>query len=169
MPSITKTLHFLSSALVTSISVGVLGYCMSTQWAETTMECTRSGDRFTNGSALITWKLFVGDLIRDFCPLFGKTEKFEACLSVLVLILFAVNLRVTRMAEKLVKISTGNTPADLRNESTEMMLGYYLVILYTVLSLVAIAVIYIYDQAAYTHRREQQRPTEDAPKEIMMY
>ncbi|KAK5906128.1 hypothetical protein CgunFtcFv8_002019 [Champsocephalus gunnari] len=232
MPSTTKTLLFLSSALATSISVGVLGYCMSTQWAETTMECTRSGAVFSNGSALITWKLFVGDLNRDYCPFFGYEEKFEvipklvetgevpsvvlhalvlcllalcllcsassilislynsvsnpyetymgpiglyvcsslsACLSVLVLILFVVNLTVTRMAEKLVKISTGITPADVRNESTKMMLGYYLVILYTVLSLVAIAVIYMYDQAAYTHRREQQRPTEDAPKEIMMY
>ncbi|XP_010764795.1 clarin-3 [Notothenia coriiceps] len=232
MPSIMKILLFLSSALATSLSVLVLGYSMSTQWAETTMECTRRGDTFTNGSALITWKLFEGDLNRDYCPLFGKAEKFEvipklvetgevpsvvlhalvlcllalcllfsacsilislynsvsnpyetymgpiglyvcsslsACLSVLVLILFAVNLTVTRMAEKLVKHSAGITPADLRNESTEMMLGYYLVIPYTVLSLVAIAVIYIYDQAAYTHRREQQRPTEDAPKEIMMY
>ncbi|KAK5851031.1 hypothetical protein PBY51_001856 [Eleginops maclovinus] len=232
MPSTKKTLHFLSSALVTSISVGVMGYCMSTQWAETTMECTKSGESFTNGSAVITWKLFVGDLNRYYCPLFGYTEEFEvipklvkaeevasvvlhalvlcllalcllcsacsilislynsvgnpyetymgpiglyvcsslsACFSVLALILFAVNLTVTSMAYKLVKITTESVQADLRNMSTEMMLGYYLVLLYSVLSLAAIALIYMYAHAAYTHRREQQRPTEDAPKEIMMY
>lgn len=57
----------------------------------------------------------------------------------------------------------------LENQSTEMLLGYYLIIPYTVLSLASILVIYMYDHAAYKHRREQQRPTEDAPKEIMMY
>lgn len=92
-----------------------------------------------------------------------------ACLSVVTLIIFVVNVNVTSMAEDLVKLYADNIPVDLRNKSTEMGLGYYLVIPYTVLSLVAIALIYMYDHAAYTQRREQQRPTEDAPKEIMMY
>lgn len=85
----------------------------------------------------------------------------------MVLIIFVVNVTVTSMAEDVVK--NFSEDADLRNKSSEMKLGYYLVILYTLLSLLAIALIYMYDHAAYTHRREQQRPTEDAPKEIMMY
>lgn len=71
------------------------------------------------------------------------------------------------MAEELVKTFTGEV--DLKNKSAEMKIGYYLLIPYTVLSLLAISLIYMYDHAAYTQRREQQRPTEDAPKEIMMY
>lgn len=58
---------------------------------------------------------------------------------------------------------------DLGDKSSNMLQGYYFVIPYTVLALFDIALIFLYDHAAYTHRREQQRPTEDAPKEIMMY
>lgn len=72
------------------------------------------------------------------------------------------------MAEELVESSL-NLPVNLKNKSSEMLLGYYLVIAYIVLSLIAVVAIYAYEHAAYTYRREQQRPTEDAPKEIMMY
>ncbi|TDG97992.1 hypothetical protein EPR50_G00212560 [Perca flavescens] len=229
MPSTKKTLHFMCSALATALSVGVMGYCMSTQWATMTMECTQIGNSFSDGTAVITLELFVGILNRNFCPSFGGQDSFQvipklvetgvtpvvlhalvlcllalcllfsacsilislynsvsnpyetymgpvgiyvcsalsACLSVVVLIIFVVNVSVTSMAEDVVKKFSPD--ADLRNKSSEMKLGYYLVILYTLLSLLAIALIYTYDHAAYTHRREQQRPTEDAPKEIMMY
>lgn len=73
------------------------------------------------------------------------------------------------MAEETVRDFTQGIPVNLKNKSAEMLLGYYLVIPYAVLSLLTIGVIYMYDHATYTHRREQQKPTEDAPKEIMMY
>lgn len=84
------------------------------------------------------------------------------------LIIFVLNLSVTSMPEELVKTSS-NLPVNLRNKSSVMQVGYFLVIPYTVLSLGAVLIIYMYDHAAYTQRREQERPTEDAPKEIMMY
>ncbi|XP_051273638.1 clarin-3 [Dicentrarchus labrax] len=230
MPSIKKILHFMSSAWVTAISVGILGYGMSTDWSKTTMECARRGSDFFNGTAELTLELFSGNLERTFCPSFGGSVVFPvipklvetgvtpvvlhalalcllvlclvfsaasilislynsvsnpyetymgpvgiyacsslcACLSVVVLILFVVNVNVTNLAEELVN-EFATTEVDLKNKSSEMQLGYYLVIPYTVLSLVAIVLIYMYDHAAYTQRREQQRPTEDAPKEIMMY
>ncbi|XP_073345233.1 clarin-3 isoform X2 [Pagrus major] len=96
-------------------------------------------------------------------------SSLSACLSFLVLILFVVNVQVTNLTEKLIVNLANTLEVAVMNESTQMQIGYYLVIPYTVLSLVAIVLIYLYDHAAYTHRREQQRPTEDAPKEIMMY
>lgn len=89
-------------------------------------------------------------------------------MSVLVLIIFVVNVNVTSMAEDLVR-NLDSIPVNLQRKSSEMQTGYYLLIPFSVLSLLAIAFIYMYEHAAYTHRREQQRPTEDAPKEIMMY
>lgn len=231
MPSIEKTLHFMSSALATAISVAVLGYGMSTQWAKVTVNCALGGSGFFNGTAEITLNFFNGTIERFSCPLFGGTDRFEviptlietggtpvilqilvlcllalcllfsavsilislynsvsnpyetymgpvgvytcsslsACLSVVALIMYVLNLNVTSIADDLVNNFSGGIPADLSDVSTVMHVGYYLIIPYTVLSLVAIAVIYMYDHAAYTHRREQQRPTEDAPKEIMMY
>ncbi|XP_030257040.1 clarin-3 isoform X2 [Sparus aurata] len=96
-------------------------------------------------------------------------SSLSACLSFLVLILFVVNVQATDLTEKLVKNLANELEVKVRDESSQMQFGYYLVIPYTVLSLVAILLIYLYDHAAYTQRKEQQRPTEDAPKEIMMY
>lgn len=93
----------------------------------------------------------------------------SAALSVLVLILYAVTVSATEMAETLVLNYAGGSEVETRNKSSQFDLGYFLVIPYTVLSLAAIVLIYLYDHSAYTLRQEQQRPTEDAPKEIMMY
>ncbi|CAB1343993.1 unnamed protein product, partial [Coregonus sp. 'balchen'] len=76
---------------------------------------------------------------------------------------------LSRMADDLVQNDVGVTPVYLKDKTSEFKVGYYLLIPYTVLSLLAVLLVYLYEHAAYTHRREQQRPTEDAPKEIMMY
>ncbi|XP_075999630.1 clarin-3 [Genypterus blacodes] len=228
MPSSKKTLHFLSSALFTSISVGLLGFGLSTQWVEISMDCGSVGSDHVNGSAVITMSLFDGSS-EIFCP-FGNKLPFDvftklsqisttplvlhalvvclsvlcllfsalsilislynslsnpyetymgpigvytcsslsACLSFVVLILQVANVNLTDMAEELVHdLALG--AVELKNKSVQMDIGYYLLIPYMALSLVAIALIYTYEHAAYTHRREQQKPTEDAPKEIMMY
>lgn len=77
MPSTKKTLHFISSALATSISVGIIGYGMSTKWVVTTMECAQKDSGVYNGSAEITLTLFDGILERSSCPLFGATDRFQ--------------------------------------------------------------------------------------------
>ncbi|XP_047465102.1 clarin-3 [Mugil cephalus] len=230
MPSLTKILYYLGSALATAIAVGIIGYGMSQQWSETAIRCSGMDTVVGNGSAVVMLKLFRGSLQRFSCPHFGTSENFDviprllgsttpvvlhslvlfllvlslvcsaitilvslynsvsnpyetymgptaiyvcsslsACLSVLGLILFAVNISATDMAEELAKSSTGSLQVTLHEKSTQMLLGFYLVIPYTVLSLVAILLIYLYDHAAYTQRTQQQRPTQDAPKEIMMY
>lgn len=96
-------------------------------------------------------------------------SSISACLSVLVMIIYAVTVNFTNMAETIVKNNALGIHVETRKRSTEVQVGFFLVIPYTVLSLVAIVVVYLYDHAAYTQRKEQQRPTEDAPKEIMMY
>ncbi|XP_054898808.1 clarin-3 [Poeciliopsis prolifica] len=229
MPSLKKTLFFLLSAMLTAISIGLLGYAMSTTWSTTIMDCEGFGSN--NGSAEITMGLFNGKLIRNTCPSFGSEEKFEvfkallpiekaplvlhglcvgllavcfltsglsilislynsvsnpyetymgpngvytcssisACSSVLVLIIYVLNLILTKMQEELVPSIADITDVELTQKRLEVRVGYFLLIPYAVLSLLAILLIYLYDHAAYTHRREQERPTEDAPKEIMMY
>lgn len=77
MPSTKKTLHFVSSALVTAKSVALLGFGMSRKWSETTIECARSGSNFFNGSAVVTLQLFDGNMDRIFCPTFGGSADFQ--------------------------------------------------------------------------------------------
>lgn len=96
-------------------------------------------------------------------------SSISACLSALVLILYAVMVTTTKMAETVVYNEAAGTPVVITNKRWSFHVGFFLVIPYMLLSLGAIAIVYLYDHAAYTQRREQQRPTEDAPKEIMMY
>uniref|UniRef100_A0A3B3BUP6 Clarin 3 n=1 Tax=Oryzias melastigma TaxID=30732 RepID=A0A3B3BUP6_ORYME len=224
MPSSKKILYFISSALSTTISVGLLGFGMSQQWSTTTVLCARNGADDLNGTAVVTMGLFKGLLLRDGCPGFQIESSFSvaelcappalhflsvillalcllfsagsillslynsvsnpyqtcmgyvgvyvcsslsASLSVLVLILFVINVSVTSLAEDVV--FSVDESVDLGKKSVEMKVGYFLVIPYTVLSLVAIGLIYFYEHAAYTHKQEQEKPTEDAPMETMMY
>lgn len=77
MPSTKKTLHFMSSALFTSISIGLLGYSISTKWVEISMDCAVGGTDNFNGSATITLSLFNGTTETSFCPFFGMSEGFK--------------------------------------------------------------------------------------------
>ncbi|XP_029953694.1 clarin-3 [Salarias fasciatus] len=92
----------------------------------------------------------------------------SVCLAALALILFVVNISVTGMADSLVE-KFSSSEVTLKDLSSEMQVGFFMIIPNIALNLGAIGSIYMYDHAAYTHRREQQKPTEDAPKEIMMY
>ena len=74
MPSSTKTLFFILSASMTALAVGFLGWGMSTWWFQTTMECTSGGSEFFNGTAIITLRLFGGNLRKSFCPSFGPAD-----------------------------------------------------------------------------------------------
>ncbi|KAM4525126.1 clarin-3 [Odontesthes bonariensis] len=231
MPSLTKSLHFSSSALITSVSVCVLGFAISTDWAKIERPCAMEGSTLFNGSAAITLGLFDGILIRLSCPSFGASAGFEviptlrekgttplvlhilvvcllalcllfsagsilislynifsnpyetymgpvgvytcssisACASLVILIIFVVNVSVTNIADDLITVIIPDIQIELGDKSMQMGVGYYLVIPYLVLTVFAIVLVYMYQHVAYTHRREQERPTEDAPKEIMMY
>lgn len=96
-------------------------------------------------------------------------SSISASTALLVIILFVMNVFENNMAEGLVLVFAQGIETELKNKTAEMHVGFFLLIPYIVLSLGAIVLIYLYDHAAYTHRREQQKPTEDAPKEIMMY
>uniref|UniRef100_A0A3B3H2S6 Clarin 3 n=1 Tax=Oryzias latipes TaxID=8090 RepID=A0A3B3H2S6_ORYLA len=149
MPSSKKILYFISSAVSTAVSVGLLGFGMSQEWSTTTVLCARDGTDEFNGTAAVTMGLFNGSLFRDNCPGFKTTggappalhflsvillalcllfsagsillslynsvsnpyqtcmgyvgvyacSSLSACLSVLVLILFVINVSVTNLAE----------------------------------------------------------------------
>ncbi|XP_023686775.1 clarin-3 isoform X1 [Paramormyrops kingsleyae] len=84
----------------------------------------------------------------------------------LALVLFLVNVFATNLWQAIV---LNEVKVNLRNVTVSMRLGFYLLIPFLVTSSLAIVVIVLYQHVAYTHQKEQQRPTEDAPKEIMMY
>lgn len=91
-------------------------------------------------------------------------------LSAAIICMYISEVLGTEMTDGVVRTLEDNTETlELSNRSSVMQVGFYMLIPYVVLSLSAIALIYMYQHAAYTHKREQQKPTMDEPKEIMMY
>lgn len=94
------------------------------------------------------------------------SPSLTAILSLLVLIFSVCNVFLANSAGVLV---TREQYVVLDAPVTTMQVGYFMTIPYLVLSLVACAVVYIYHHMAYRQSTQQQKPTEDAPMETMMY
>ncbi|KAL2078552.1 hypothetical protein ACEWY4_026237 [Coilia grayii] len=88
-------------------------------------------------------------------------------LSFLAIIIYVSNVHLGEFAVAWIRMFA--TPGELSNTKVTMELGYFLVLPYIAVNLLAILLVYLYVHAAYTRQKEQQKPTEDAPKEIMMY
>lgn len=57
----------------------------------------------------------------------------------------------------------------VKDEEVTFQVGFYMILPYLATTLSTILLVYLYAHAAYRQRQEQQKPTEDAPKEILMY
>uniref|UniRef100_A0A4W4HMQ0 Clarin 3 n=1 Tax=Electrophorus electricus TaxID=8005 RepID=A0A4W4HMQ0_ELEEL len=87
-------------------------------------------------------------------------------LAFLALLLYLANMFGVKVAQKMVQLDSEVVVSD---EKVTFLVGFYLLLPYIAVSLLAILLVYLYVHAAYTQRREQEKPTEDAPKDIMMY
>ncbi|KAF4084861.1 hypothetical protein AMELA_G00110830 [Ameiurus melas] len=91
----------------------------------------------------------------------------SACLAFLAMILYLINLLGLNIAEKIVL--TKDTTIMLKDGDVTFEPGFFMILPYITVNLLAILLVYLYAHAAYRQRQEQQKPTEDAPKEILMY
>ncbi|XP_062859730.1 clarin-3 [Trichomycterus rosablanca] len=90
----------------------------------------------------------------------------SACSAILAMVLYLINILGIKLAKE---IMLGAFDVKLKDQTVEFLVGFYMLLPFIVVNMLAILLVYIYAHAAYTQRREQQKPTEDAPKEIMMY
>ncbi|KAF4106325.1 clarin-3 [Onychostoma macrolepis] len=230
MPSVEKLAHFLSSAGLCAAGVVLLGYGMSTDWADAVLDCAPPGSELFNGTSSLKTGLFNGTETKIRCPridspgkpviMFDRLAKIagapvilhalvvillalallgsagsilvtlynsfsnpyqtymgpiglftcsglSVCVATLALILYVSNAYLGKMFQTLVKADEANV--NLRDPTITLKAGFFLLIPYICVNLLAILVVYLYVHAAYTRRKEQEKPTEDAPKEIMMY
>uniref|UniRef100_A0A8C1XR90 Clarin 3 n=1 Tax=Cyprinus carpio TaxID=7962 RepID=A0A8C1XR90_CYPCA len=230
MPSSKKLAHFLSSAALCTAGVAVLGFGMSTDWAEAVLDCAPIDSGEFSGSSSLQIGLFNGTETKISCPridklgvkvpVFDRLAKLggapvilhtlvvillalallgsagsilvtlynsfsnpyqtymgpvglytcsglSVCVASLALILYVSNAYLGEMFQTLVKADEANV--KLKDPQITLQVGFFLLIPYISVNLLAILVVYLYVHAAYTRRKEQEKPTEDAPKEIMMY
>ncbi|XP_049320897.1 clarin-3 [Astyanax mexicanus] len=228
MPSTTKMMYFFSSALLSAGGIAILGYGMSTAWADCVMYCGPSDNNQFNGFAEIVMGLFAGAERKTTCPRFDSEDTFtvftrlektggaavalqglvvcllvlallgsagsllitlyntvsnpyetymgpiglftcsglSASLAFLALVLYLINVMVIKLGQELAK-HTGDVVVE--DKDMKFMTGFFLLLPYIILNLLTILLVYLYVHIDNTHRRQQEKPTEDAPKDIMMF
>ncbi|XP_051968092.1 clarin-3-like [Xyrauchen texanus] len=91
----------------------------------------------------------------------------SASVATLALILFVLNVYPLQMFQALVLAQESDV--KLENVKTDLHAGFFLLIPYICANLFAILIVFLYVHIAQTRRKEQEKPTEDAPQDIMMF
>lgn len=84
----------------------------------------------------------------------------------MAMVFYLINILGIQMAMKMMLVRFNVT---LKDHKVTFLAGFYMLLPLIATNLLAILQVFLYSCAAYTQRKEQQKPTEDAPKEILMY
>lgn len=82
------------------------------------------------------------------------------------MVLYLINLLGINIIKRMLLL---DLDVILENEVVTFLVGFYMILPYVTVNLLAILLVYLYAHAAYRQRQEQEKPTEDVPKEILMY
>ncbi|XP_028651124.1 clarin-3 [Erpetoichthys calabaricus] len=95
-------------------------------------------------------------------------SSISGVLLLLAIIFFVANAELNNLSLDVAKTSVIGLP-EIKVKKNVFGYSYYILIVAVVCNVVSVVVISIYQHAKYTYTKEQQRPTENAPKEVMMY
>ncbi|MBN3290618.1 CLRN3 protein, partial [Polypterus senegalus] len=84
------------------------------------------------------------------------------------IIFFVANAELNNLSLDVAKTSVNGLPG-IEVKKNVFGYSYYILIVAVICNVVSVVVVSIYQHAKYTYTKEQQRPTENAPKEVMMY
>ncbi|NWQ77394.1 CLRN3 protein, partial [Columbina picui] len=88
--------------------------------------------------------------------------------TLLAMILFPVNIEENGLS---VELAQGCFPVLQTNIKSEHTYGYsyWIMLLIIFLNIASIVIIYFYDHARYSKKKEQERPIENAPKDVILF
>ncbi|NXA34603.1 CLRN3 protein, partial [Eudromia elegans] len=89
-------------------------------------------------------------------------------LTLLVLILFAVNIESYGLSVELAEVCYA-IPTIHMNSKNTYGYSYWIMLLIIFLNIATIIIIYFYDHARYYKKKEQERPIENAPKDVILF
>uniref|UniRef100_A0A8B9QXY4 Clarin 3 n=1 Tax=Apteryx owenii TaxID=8824 RepID=A0A8B9QXY4_APTOW len=85
-----------------------------------------------------------------------------------VLILFAVNIESNGLSIELAEMCY-SIPTTYTNSKNNYGYSYWIMLLIIFLNISTIIIIYFYDHARYYKKKEQERPIENAPKDVILF
>ncbi|NWV43572.1 CLRN3 protein, partial [Grantiella picta] len=89
-------------------------------------------------------------------------------LTLLAMILFPVNVQGNRLSEELAHGCSTSLQTHLGSKHSYGY-SYWIMLLILSLNVASLIIIYFYDHARYSKKKEQERPLENAPKDVILF
>ncbi|XP_041065230.1 clarin-3 [Carcharodon carcharias] len=126
---------------------------------------------FTLLSAIVALYNSISNPYENICgPISIYTCSSISCVSTfLAMVLFAVNTTVNNLSTELVKNSIKGSLVTFKLKTNIYEYSFWLILLSLALNIATIAIVYVYQHENHTREREQKRPTENVPKDVLMY
>ncbi|XP_078079031.1 clarin-3 [Mustelus asterias] len=126
---------------------------------------------FTLLSAVVTLYNSISNPYESICgPVSIYTCSSISCVSTfLAMVLFAVNTAVNNLSTELMRNSIKESLVTFKLKTDSYEYSFWLILLSLALNITTIGIVYAYQHANYTREREQSRPTENAPRDVLMY
>ncbi|KFV79033.1 Clarin-3 [Struthio camelus australis] len=95
-------------------------------------------------------------------------NSLNGILTLLVLILFAVNIESNGLSVELAE-GCFSVPMTYTKSKNNYGYSYWIMLLIIFLNISTIIIIFFYDHARYYKKKEQERPIESAPKDVILF
>ncbi|NXI06175.1 CLRN3 protein, partial [Pachycephala philippinensis] len=89
-------------------------------------------------------------------------------LILIAMILFPVNVQGNSLSEELARGCSSSREAHLGSKHSYGY-SYWIMLLVLILNIASLIIIYFYDHARYSKKKEQERPIENAPKDVILF
>uniref|UniRef100_A0A8D2PP92 Clarin 3 n=2 Tax=Zosterops TaxID=36298 RepID=A0A8D2PP92_ZOSLA len=89
-------------------------------------------------------------------------------LILIAMILFPVNVEGNRLSEELAHSCSTSLEAHIGSKHIYGY-SYWIMLLIIFLNIASLIIIYFYDHARYSKKKEQERPIENAPKDVILF
>lgn len=86
----------------------------------------------------------------------------------MAMILFPVNIEVHSLSVELARVCSPLLQTPTSSAHTYGY-SYWIMLLIIFLNIGSIIIIYFYDHARYSKKKEQERPIENAPKDVILF
>ncbi|NXE39687.1 CLRN3 protein, partial [Ptilorrhoa leucosticta] len=93
---------------------------------------------------------------------------FLGVLILIAMILFPVSVQGNSLSEELAHGCSASLPERLGSKHTYGY-SYWIMLLILFLNIASLIIIYFYDHARYSKKKEQERPIENAPKDVILF
>ncbi|XP_064519606.1 clarin-3 isoform X2 [Pseudopipra pipra] len=89
-------------------------------------------------------------------------------LVLIAMILFPVNVEAHGLSEELARGCSTTLQSHIRSQHSYGY-SYWIMLLVLFLNIASLIIIYFYDHARYSKKKEQERPIENAPKDVILF